>query len=90
MATIPELSGLEVFVNQVGTITICQQSWAWMGTPPSSLDEEPIVVVHPHDVPALIRALERARREALRPEAAEPEEIAGPAIQRPRRSDAAS
>jgi len=49
---------LEVFVNQIGTITIRQDGEG------QSPDEEPLVVVHPEDVSTLIRALEEARRKA--------------------------
>jgi hypothetical protein len=62
MASIPARSGLEIFVNDVGTITIRQDDPA----PFASAADEPMVVVHPDDVSTLIRALEEARRQARR------------------------
>lgn len=68
MATIPEASELEVFVNNLGTITIRQD------------EEEAMLVVHPDDVSILIGALERARRKALRLKAEEHDEVFVPEL----------
>jgi hypothetical protein len=70
---------LEVFVNEIGTITIRQD------TDGQSPDEEPLVVVHPEDVSTLIRALEDARRKARRGRADEREEVTVPAFVYPSR-----
>lgn len=74
MANIPARSGLEIFVNDVGTITIRQDD------PVSSRGEEPMIVVHPDDVSTLIRALEEARRQIRRAADDEHEEVTVPAF----------
>lgn len=56
-------SGLEVFVNKRGLISIAQVE---ANTVPA--DEPSIVVVHPEDVPRLIEMLKRVAREATDPE----------------------
>jgi hypothetical protein len=76
MATRSTRPELEVFVNDMGTISI--QRDARFG------NDDAIVVVDPDDVSALIRALEHARREALRVDSDEWEEVTRPAIH-PRR-----
>jgi hypothetical protein len=74
MATIPERLALEVFVNDIGTITIRQD------VDVQTSKDEPMVVVHPDDVSTLISALEDARRRALRGAAEEQDEVTVPAI----------
>jgi hypothetical protein len=59
MAITPGRSELEVFVNNLGTITIRQADDATSGG-------EPLLEVHPDDISMLIHALDRARREAQR------------------------
>jgi hypothetical protein len=79
MASIPARSGLEIFVNDVGTITIRQDDPVTF----ASTGDEPMVVVHPDDVSTLIRALEEARRRARRgasDEQDEQEEVTVPAF----------
>ena len=78
MATISQRPGLEVFVNEIGTITIQQD----VGR---TAEDEPLVVVHPDDVSTLIRALEEARRKTRRAGAEEREEVTVPAFVYPRR-----
>ena len=81
MAINPVRSGLEVFVNEIGTITIRQDVDEEAG----SLDDEPMVVVHPDDVSSLIRALDTARRASRRGAFQEREEVTVPAFAYPRR-----
>jgi hypothetical protein len=81
MASIPARSGLEIFVNDVGTITIRQDDPATF----ASAADEPMVVVHPDDVSTLIRALEEARRTARRGANDEREEVTVPAFVYPPR-----
>jgi hypothetical protein len=81
MATIPARTGLEVFVNEARTITIRQDADGQA----ASLEEEPMVVIHPDDISALIRALEDARRKARRVAVEEREEITVPAFVYPNR-----
>jgi hypothetical protein len=78
MATARERPGLDVFVNEIGTITIQQD----VG---QSTEEEPLIVVHPEDVSTLIKALEDARRKARRAREDEREEVTVPAFVYPRR-----
>lgn len=52
---IPSRPGLEVFVNEGGTISIKQEEH----------DEDSIVVVHPGDVDRLVELLQVAKAEAL-------------------------
>jgi hypothetical protein len=78
MGTIRERPGLEIFVNDIGTITIRQD------VKERAREEEPAVVVHPDDVSTVIRALEDARRKARRAAAEEHEEVTVPAIVYPR------
>jgi hypothetical protein len=81
MATIPAGTGLEVFVNEARTITIRQDA-----DPQSGSDEDaPMVVIHPDDISALIRALENARRNVRRGGADKREEITVPAFVYPSR-----
>ena len=56
-------SGLEVFLNKAGLISIAQVE---ANTVPA--DEPSVVVVHPGDVPRLIEMLKRVAREATEPE----------------------
>jgi hypothetical protein len=79
MAPVTPRPALEVFVNEIGTITIRQDADA------QSPDEAPLVVVHPEDVSTLIRALEEARRKARRGRADEREEVTVPAFVYPSR-----
>jgi hypothetical protein len=72
----PARPALEVFVNQNSTITIRQCAKKRMP------QEEPLVVVHPANVPTLIRALEDARRKAGRAPVDEREEVTAPYIRR--------
>jgi hypothetical protein len=72
MANIPGGSGLDVFVNQVGTITIRQED--------ESTEGEPMLFVHPDDVSTLMKALDRARCEAQRAAADEHEEVTVPEL----------
>jgi hypothetical protein len=76
MASLPARSGLEIFVNDGGTITIRQDDPATFASP----GEEPMIVVHPDDVSTLIRALEEARRRARREADDEHEEVTVPAF----------
>jgi hypothetical protein len=76
MAISPERPALEVFVNEIGTITIRQDADG---------EEEPVVVVHPDDVSSVIRALEDARRKVRRRAKEEREEVTVPAFVYPRR-----
>jgi hypothetical protein len=73
MATNPQRSDVEVFVNQIGTITIRQAD-------EPAIEEEPMVVVHPDDVSMLIRALVRAKQQAARAAEEEHEEVTVPAL----------
>ena len=68
MPKIPPRPGLEVFVNEGGTVSIKQIE---SGYP---IDDESIVIVHPDDVPRLIKMLEEARDEAASFVPDEPEE----------------
>jgi hypothetical protein len=77
MATRSKGPELEVFLNDMGTISIRRER-------PLAQDDA-LVVVDPDDVSALIRALDLARRQALRSDADEPEEVTRPAIIYPRR-----
>jgi hypothetical protein len=81
MASNPERSGLEVFVNEIGTITIRQD----VDGRDVSTEDEPVVVVHPDDVSNLIRALETARRTSRRSAFQEREEVTVRAFAHPRR-----
>jgi hypothetical protein len=87
MANIPARSGLEIFVNDGGTITIRQDDPLTF----ASTGDEPMVVVHPDDVSMLIRALEEARRKARsgakneQDEQDEQEEVTVPAFFHPPR-----
>lgn len=85
MANKPQPAALEVFVNNIGTITIRQDLSAPNEQGESSEEEGPMVLVHPDDVSLLIMALEDARRKARRGAAEEREEITMPAIVYPRR-----
>jgi hypothetical protein len=73
MATNPSRPDVEVFVNQIGTITIRQAD-------EPAIEEEPMVVIHPDDVSTVIRALARAKREAVRAAEEEHEEVTVPAL----------
>jgi hypothetical protein len=73
MATRAKRPELEVFVNDMGTISIRREG-------PSAY-EESLVVVRPNEVSALLSALDRARKMALRVEVDDPEEITIPAIE---------
>jgi hypothetical protein len=53
---IPPRLGIEVYENEGGTITIKQSD---------PMDDDHIVVVHPDDVPTLIRFLEEVRQDIL-------------------------
>jgi hypothetical protein len=79
MATATPRPALEVFVNEIGTITIRQDAEG------QSPDEEPLVVVHPEDVSTLIHALEDARRKARRGGVEKREEVTVPAFVYPSR-----
>jgi len=79
MANVTSRPALEVFVNEIGTITIRQEADG------GSAEEEPLVVVHPEDVSTLIRALEDARRNVRRGRADDREEVTVPAFVYPSR-----
>jgi hypothetical protein len=79
MANATPRPALEVFVNEIGTITIRQDADR------ESAEEEPLVVVHPEDVSTLIKALEDARRKARRGRPDEREEVTVPAFVYPSR-----
>jgi hypothetical protein len=66
MSRIAPRPGLEVFVNKSGTVSISQITETFP-------NEDPIVTVHPDDVPRLIRMLKATAKEAreLGPEAEE-------------------
>jgi hypothetical protein len=59
--------GLDVFVNEMGTITIRQDG--------ESTTENGLVVIDPDDISALIEALDTARREAVRVASEENEDL---------------
>jgi hypothetical protein len=67
MATNPLQSVLDVFVNELGTITIREGD--------STAEVESMVVVHPDDVSRLMRDLDRARRVAIQASANEQEDV---------------
>jgi hypothetical protein len=71
--------GLEVFVNEVRSISIRQDL---DGQP---TDGWPMVVIDPDDVSTLIRALETARREVRGAALPEREDVTVPALVHPRR-----
>jgi hypothetical protein len=72
---------LEVFVNDMGTISIRREG--------SSADEA-LLVVRPDEVSTLLGALDRARKKALRADLDDPDEITIPAIEYARRTSGSS
>jgi hypothetical protein len=68
---------LEVFVNDMGTISIRRER--------PSADEGSLVVIHPDEVSTLIGALDRARRETLGVGVNDTDEVTIPAIEYARR-----
>jgi hypothetical protein len=64
---------LEVFVNDMGTISIRRER--------SSVGEESLVVVRPDELSSLIGALDRARSKSLYVDADDADEVTIPAIE---------
>ena len=71
MAIHAKNSKLEVFVNDMGTISIRREG-------PSGV--ESLVVIRPDEVSMLLGALDRARKKALRADVDDPDEITIPGI----------
>jgi hypothetical protein len=68
---------LEVFVNDMGTISIRREG--------PSAGEGSLVVIHPEEVSTLIGALDRARRKTLGVGVNDTDEVTIPAIEYARR-----
>jgi hypothetical protein len=77
MATHSKARELEVFVNDMGTISIRREG--------PSADEGSLVVIHPDEVSTLIGALDHARRKASGVGVNDTDEITIPAIEYARR-----
>lgn len=57
MKIVPEQESIEVFANDSGSVSICQTSFAGRG-------EDSLIYIHTNYIPALIKALRKAAKEA--------------------------
>jgi hypothetical protein len=73
MSTRSQRPELEVFVNDMGTISIRREG--------PSADDESLVVISPHEVSTLIGALDRARKKVFGSGVDDTDEITIPSIE---------
>jgi hypothetical protein len=73
MASRSKRSELDVFVNDMGTISIRRQG--------ASTDDESLIVIGPDEVSLLIGGLDRARRKALGVGVDDTDEVTIPSIE---------